>query len=101
MAQATEKLPADYEQSDPDRGAVIKIIALMLGIALPAVLGFALWTAVSAQKARDDAQKATAGAVAPAATGHEAMSGTATAPLQSYAGTAPVNADALADAHVP
>jgi nitrite reductase (NO-forming) len=101
MAQATEKLPAYFERRDPDRGALIKIVALMLGIAVPALLGFALWAAVSAQKARDDARKATAGTVAPATTGHEAMTATATAPLQSYAGAAPANADALAAAHVP
>jgi nitrite reductase (NO-forming) len=101
VAQATGQLPAYRTSPDPDRGVTAKIVALMLGIALPAVLGFALWAAVSAQKARDDARKATAGTVAPAATGHEAMTGTGTAPLQSYAGTAPANADALAEAHVP
>jgi nitrite reductase (NO-forming) len=102
MAQATGKLPAYYEERDPDRGAMIKIVALMLGIAVPALLGFALWAAISAQKARDDAHKLSTGAQAPAATAthdHSAAANAVASP--SYAGLAPENADALAEAHVP
>ena len=100
--QASSELPAYYQaKPDPDRGATTKVVALLLGIALPAVLGFALWAAVSAQKARDDAKKATAGAVAPAATGHDHAAAGVSGTLESYAGTAPANADALAEAHVP
>jgi nitrite reductase (NO-forming) len=101
VAQATGRLPAYYGKRDPDRSALIKVVALMLGIALPAVAALAFWAATAAQKARDDARKATAGVAAPAATGHEAMTGAVSGTLQSYAGTAPANADALAEAHVP
>jgi nitrite reductase (NO-forming) len=104
MAQATGKLPAYFERRDPDRGAVIKIVALMLGIAVPALLGFALWAAVSAQKARDDAKTAAAGTAAmPAMPGMTQDVSTAAGAVAtpSYAGTAPANADALATAHVP
>ena len=79
MAQATGKLPAYYEKRDPDRGAMMKIVALMLGVAVPALLGFALWAAVSAQKARDDAHKFSNGAPAPAATATHDHSAGATA----------------------
>ena len=100
MAQATGKLPAYYEERDPDRGAMLKIVALMLGIAVPALLGFAFWAAISAQKARDDAHKVSTGAPAPAATAtHDHSAAAAATP--SYAGVAPANADALATAHVP
>lgn len=99
---ASSQLPGYYRAApDPDRGATTKVVALLLGVAVPALLGFALWAAVSAQKARDDAQKATAGAAVPATAGHAAMTGAMTGTLQSYAATAPANADALAEAHVP
>jgi nitrite reductase (NO-forming) len=100
---ASSQLPA-YYRPDPDRSALAKTIALLLGIALPIVLALALWTAVSAQKARDDARKAAAGA--PAATApspgmaHE-TAGAAPVASPSYAGLAPANADALATAHKP
>jgi nitrite reductase (NO-forming) len=106
--QASSQLPAYYQSTpDPDRGATTKIVALLLGIALPAVLGFALWAAISAQKARDDAHKLSTGA--PAATAPASMPGmtndTSTAagalPTPSYAGLAPENADAIAAAHKP
>jgi nitrite reductase (NO-forming) len=103
MAQATGKLPAFHATPDPDRGAVIKIVALMLGIAVPALLAFALWAAVSAQKARDDAKTAAAGtaAAAPAIPGMAQETSTGAVASPSYAGLAPANADALATAHVP
>jgi nitrite reductase (NO-forming) len=89
---------------DPDRGATAKIVALMLGIALPAVLGFALWSAMSAQKARDDAQKLSTGAPAEttASTGasHD-HAATAAVASPSFAGVAPENAETIATAHKP
>ena len=104
MAQATDRLPAYYERKDPDRNATAKVVALLLGIALPAVLGFALWAAIAAQKARDDARKLSTGAPAQTASGpgmtHEAT-GAAAVASPSYAGLAPANADALAAAHTP
>jgi nitrite reductase (NO-forming) len=100
VAQATGQLPAYYQKRDPDRGALIKVVALLLGIALPAVVALAFWAATAAQNARDDARNAAA-APAPGATGHEAMTATGAVATPSYAGTAPANADALATAHVP
>ena len=91
-----------YYRPDPDRGAMAKFLALMLGVGLVIVLALAFWAVISAQKARDDAQKAAS--AAPAATDsmpgmtHEATAANA-APSPSYAGLAPANADALATAH--
>jgi nitrite reductase (NO-forming) len=96
---ASSQVPAYQTRRDPDRGATAKIVALMLGITLPAVLGFALWTAVSAQKARDDAQKLSTGT--PAATHDHATAAAAAVATPSYAGLAPENADAIAAAHKP
>jgi nitrite reductase (NO-forming) len=108
VAQATGKFPAYYQQRDPDRGALIKIVALMLGVALPAVVALAFWAATAAQNARDDARRASAptASAGPASTGTDSMPGmTDTAAgstaTPSYAGLAPENADALAEAHVP
>jgi nitrite reductase (NO-forming) len=102
---ATSQVPAYQAAHDRDRGALIKVVALLLGIAVPVLLAIALWAAVSAQKARDDAQHASG--AAPAATAqsmpgmtHEHASGGAVA-TPSYAGLAPDNADALAAAHKP
>ncbi len=103
---ASSQLPAYKGTGDRDRGALIKVVALMLGIAVPILLTIALWAAVSAQKARDDAQQASS--AAPAATApapsmpgmtQEATAGAVATP--SYAGLAPDNADALAAAHKP
>ncbi len=102
---ASSQLPAYKTEPDPDRGATAKIVALMLGIALPAVLGFALWAAISAQKARDDAHKFSSQtpAASTAALGmtHDASTGVGQIASPSYAGLAPDNADELAAAHKP
>jgi nitrite reductase (NO-forming) len=106
-SHASSQLPAYRSTSDRDRGALIKVVALMLGIAVPILLTLALWAAVSAQKARDDARHAsstapTATAPAPSMAGmsHAGTSAGAVA-TPSYAGTAPENADALAATHKP
>ncbi len=99
---ASSPLPRIETRPDPDRGATAKIVALMLGIALPAVLGLALWAAAAAQKARDDARAATAaGAAAPAMPGTAAAAASTAGAVAtpSFAGLAPANADALAAAH--
>ncbi len=99
---ASDQLPAYQAKPDPDRGATAKIVALMLGIALPAVLGFALWSAASANKARDDAKAAAARvSTAPAMPGMAGETSTAAGAVAtpSFAGIAPVNADAIATAH--
>jgi nitrite reductase (NO-forming) len=79
------------------------IVAVFLGI-LVAVLGFfALLMWVDALDARDDANKAAAKAkTASTMPGMDMSStGAATAGLESYAGAAPANADAVAEAHKP
>jgi nitrite reductase (NO-forming) len=101
---ASSQLPAYEATRDRDRGALIKVVALLLGIAVPVLLTIALWAAVSAQKARDDARHASAATPAAAApvpgTTHEHASAGALA-TPSYSGLAPDNADALAAAHRP
>ena len=93
-SHASHPLPA-YQTHDRDRGALIKVVALMLGIAVPILLTLALWAAVSAQKARDEAQQAssaTPAATTPASSmpgmTHDASTGGAVA-TPSYAGLAP------------
>jgi nitrite reductase (NO-forming) len=101
---ASSQLPAYEATRDRDRGALIKVVALLLGIAVPVLLTIALWAAVSAQKARDDARHASAATPAAAApvpgTTHEHASAGALA-TPSYSGLAPDNSDALAAAHRP
>jgi nitrite reductase (NO-forming) len=96
----SSKLPAYQTRPEPDRGAVVKIVALMLGIALPAVVALAFWAATAAQNARDDARAAAATRPATPA-GHEATTATGAVATPSYAGLAPQNADAIAAAHKP
>jgi hypothetical protein len=102
---ASSQLPAYQATRDRDRGALIKVVALLLGIAVPVLLAIALWAAVSAQKARDDAQHASAATPAATATSMPGMTHDHTSagavPTPSYAGLAPDNADALAAAHKP
>jgi nitrite reductase (NO-forming) len=100
---ASSQLPR-YHRPDPDRGAMAKFLALLLGIGLAVALALAFWSTVSAQKARDDAHKVAA--AAPAATAptpgmtHETATAAATS-SPSFAGLAPANADALSMAHKP
>src|SRR3954469_4548190 len=100
MAVDTAGRYSTYQTPPEDRHVGLKVFALMLGIAVPVLLALALWAAVSAQKARDDAQAAAP--AAPAAT-HDGMdmSGTtgAAAASPSFSGLAPDNADAIATAH--
>jgi nitrite reductase (NO-forming) len=103
---ASSQLPR-YQRPDPDSGAMAKFLAVLLGIGLAVALALAFWSTVSAQKARDDAHKAAAGA--PTATSSTAAmpgmtgdtAGAGAVPSPSYAGLAPANADALAMAHTP
>jgi len=92
--------PSTYYGKDPDSGALVKIVALFLGIAVVVLVFVALWMGVSAQNARDDARAAAAGSapVSSAVRDHTAQATTATA---SFAGTAPANADEIATAHKP
>jgi nitrite reductase (NO-forming) len=80
---------------DPGSGALVAVVALMLGI-LVAVLGiFALLMWLDARNARDDANNSSSMADMPGMT----ATTTGTGAMTSYAGASPANADALAAAH--
>jgi nitrite reductase (NO-forming) len=100
--------PAYYEPRGEESGSssALKVLALLLGLAVGAMIPIGIWLAASAQDAKHDAQVAaakvatTGAAVAPAMPG---MSGTTAKEgsyaTPSFAGIAPANADALAMAH--
>ena len=94
--------PAYYEPDESDSGALVKVVALMLGVAVGVLVPLAIWLGASAHDARDDARSAAertaTAAPAPAAHEHAAAGGVAT---PSFAGLAPANADAIAEAHKP
>jgi len=98
-----------YHSSSPHRGSsetpsgAFWIVATALLGALVAVVGFfALMMWADARNSRDDASSAAA-AQAPTAAAGQSMAGMSTSSaagdLTSYAGAAPANADALAEAH--
>ena len=96
---ASSRLPAYQTRPDPDRGATAKVVALLLGIAVPVLLALALWAAVSAEQAKDDVhrprrprQRLPGDDPRPCDLGERCAT-------PSYAGLAPANADALAEAH--
>jgi nitrite reductase (NO-forming) len=108
--------PAPQEELEREESAshiLLKLFALFAGIAVAVILPIGLWLAVSAQGARDDAEKAAAKAASatsmggmadmpgmaamPGMSGAAAKGGTYATP--SFAGVAPANADALAMRH--
>ena len=98
---ASQPTPTYYSR-DPDSGALVKIVALFLGIAVGVLVFVAIWMGVSAQNARDDARAAAAGSPATTAThDHSAHGQTGAVATPSFAGAAPANADELAAAHKP
>jgi nitrite reductase (NO-forming) len=91
--------PSTARRSKPggDSGALVKIVALFLGIAVGVLMIVAVVLAKTADDARDEAKAATVGT-------HDHAGDTAAAvslPLQSFAGTTAENAQELAKAHVP
>jgi nitrite reductase (NO-forming) len=106
---ASQPLPlraATYEPPESDSGALIKVVALLLGLFVGALglVTVLLWA--SAQGARDDARKAAARASAAAAMPMSMPMGNTTASsaggsvaTPSFAGIAPANADELAMRH--
>ena len=95
---ASYSAPGPYTEKESAAG--IKLLALFLGLAVCVMGFFGLWLALSAQHARDDANRAaehvgSASAAMPAAA---AVAGGATA-TPSFAGVAPANADVLAAKH--
>jgi nitrite reductase (NO-forming) len=98
----SSQLPAhgnSVDYKDSDSHALLAVVSMMLGI-LVAVLGFfALLMWIDAHDAKDAANRA-ATKVANATGGQAAIHSHATAAgLESYAGAAPANANALATAH--
>ncbi len=90
--------PAYYEAEKRESGALVKIVALLLGVLVGvlAIVSVLLWS--SAEGARDDARAAAAAvASGPAAS----VSGAGAVATRSFAGIAPASADALAAAHAP
>jgi nitrite reductase (NO-forming) len=78
-------------------------VALLLGVAVAVVTTFGILMWSDARSARDDASRAAAtasrGGAARAMPGMDMGSSATAGTLQSYAGAAPANADALAAAH--
>ncbi|HET9244132.1 MAG TPA: multicopper oxidase domain-containing protein [Gaiella sp.] len=101
---------ASYQESPPLRplspqrgsgsGALAKVVAVLLGVAVAVLSVVAIVLVKVADDARDDANTA---AVSTDHSTHAASGGSTdgnvSLPLQSFAGTVPDNADALAKAH--
>jgi nitrite reductase (NO-forming) len=96
---ASQPVPA-YREPRRDSGALLKLVALFLGLAVGVLIFVAIWLAASAQDARDDARAAAAGSPATSTAAHDHTAHAATA-TQSFAGAAPANADEIAAAHKP
>jgi nitrite reductase (NO-forming) len=92
-------------QVEKESGALLKILALFLGLAVVVLGAVAVVLMQAADEARDEAKAAAAGQPAATATGHDhatneaAATGNVSLPLQSFAGQVPENAEALAKAH--
>ncbi len=82
------------------------VVALLLGLAVAVIGLFAIFMWSDSRSARDDAKQAAASAAASSSSmanmpGMTAGASTSSGSLESYAGAAPANADALAAAHRP
>ena len=92
-----------------ESGVGYKLLAVFLALVVCVMGFFGLWLALSAQHARDDANKAAASAATATPASSSSMPGMSTAAgasaaegsyaSPSFAGIAPANADALAMAH--
>jgi len=80
-----------------ESGALIKIVALFLGIAVGVLIPVAVWLGAAAQGAREDARRAAAAATK--STTAMPAANTTAGTTSSFAGVAPANADAIAAAH--
>jgi nitrite reductase (NO-forming) len=113
---ATTRLPGQtfYEREEAEResGALLKLVVMLLGLAVGALIPLGIWLASSAHEAKTEAQAAVAqtnGAQTSGATAGADMAGmthgTAAAGAEgayatpSFAGIAPANADAIATRH--
>ena len=91
----------EHREQD-DSGALLKVVALLLGVAVAALVIFAVVTAHAADEARDEAKAASAERVS-ATTQDQAQANMTSVGTgsQSFAGAAPANAAELAEAHKP
>ncbi len=86
---------------ETDSGAIAKVAVMLLGL-LVGVLGFFALLMWADARGADKSAASTAAAAPAALSGQEAAPAPAAAAgLESYAGAAPANADALAEAHTP
>ena len=100
--QASQRVPAVAHDSHETRGALLGVVAVLLGVAVGVLALVAVWMGDSAHNASRDAQAAAAQARAAHSSmaGMPGMSGSAAGvETPSFANTAPANADALAAAH--
>jgi nitrite reductase (NO-forming) len=86
---------SEHRPAETDSGVFFKVATLLLGIGVGVVCFFVLMLWADARNARDDASAAAASAQ-PAAVAHQHAGAL---PLNSFAGTVPANAQALAEAH--
>ena len=87
-----------YDESRSS-GALAKVVALLLGIAVGVLSLVAVVLVKAADDARDEAKAASSQTGTPTAHDHAAQSGAQSLPLASFAGQTGANADALAKAH--
>jgi nitrite reductase (NO-forming) len=100
--QASQRVPVVTHDSHETRGALLGVVAVLLGVAVGVLVLVAVWMGDSAHNASRDAQAAAAQATAARSSmaGMPGMAGSAAGTeTPSFAGMAPANADALAAAH--
>ena len=102
MASYSARYPQRSTKPEKESGALLKIVALFLGIAVSVLIVVAVVLMQAADEARDEAKAATAAQPAGAQEqDHSTATSTAVSlPLQSFAGKTGENAEALAEAHV-
>ena len=102
MATYPASNAAAYRLGPPERdrgsGALVKVVALLLGLAVGVLAVAAVIMMQAADEARDEAKAASAAPVA-AATHDQAMDANVALPLESFAGKVAENAEELAKAH--
>jgi nitrite reductase (NO-forming) len=100
--QASQRVPVVTHDSHETRGALLGVVAVLLGVAVGALILVAVWMGDSAHTSAREAQAAAAQAKAARSStaGMPGMAGAAAGTESaSFAGAAPANADALAAAH--
>jgi nitrite reductase (NO-forming) len=99
MASYQASTPARYQQApEKGSGALLKVVATFLGIAVGVLIVVAVVMMQAADEARDEANAATA--TTDPSSLSAADNGAVSLPLQSFAGTTGENSEALAKAHV-